>query len=343
MFRITHIANSYALLQLPYTPRHEIGKRTSNEVDKPIMTPNFYNPERVGELYRPDTSAAIDEGQAAGLRPAANDEKKRLLLLVDAQVDFVHTDGSLSVPGAVDDTRRTIDWLFKHLEDVTAIAASLDSHIPNQIFYPTWWVNAEGKHPDPYTPISSDDVQSGNWKPVFEKDWSREYVERLEEKAKKTLMIWPYHTMLGTSGHNMTPALYEAVVYHSAARNTQPEFIIKGLIAKSEFYSLLEPEVKVPDHPQGELNNEFLDTVASYDSVYIAGQAKSHCVLESVTSMMRYYGDHQPEVIPRLHVLMDCVSAVAHPEIDFDAMADETFERFARQGLKLVNSGDALD
>ncbi len=78
--------------------------------------PGFYEPERVGKLVEARTSQAVAEGLARGGRPAADDHERSLLLLVDPQVDFVHEDGALSVPGAVADTQRTIEWLFNRLE-----------------------------------------------------------------------------------------------------------------------------------------------------------------------------------------------------------------------------------
>lgn len=289
----------------------------------------------------PDTGAAVAQGHAAGLPPAPKDKRRIILLLVDPQVDFIHVDGALSVPGAVEDTRRTIEWLFRHAGEVSAVAASLDSHIATQIFYPTWWVDQTGQHPAPFTPITSRDVDSGRWKPVYEPVWSLNYVHVLETEARKELMIWPYHTMIGTPGHSITPALYEAIVYHSSARQSPPSFLTKGSIPKTEHYSLLEPEVKVPDYPQGELNTSFLEMLSSYDLVYVAGQAKSHCVLETVRSVMVYFRN-EPEQIAKWRVLMDCTSSVAHPEIDFDAMANKILASYQDAGLKLVRSTDPL-
>lgn len=307
-----------------------------------MATPDFYRTDRVGALYTPDTSTAIAAGSAAGLRPAAEDKRRLILLLVDPQVDFIHRDGSLSVPGAIDDTRRTIEWIFFNLSRITTIAASLDSHYPNQIFFPSWWVDDSGAHPEPFTSISGRDLDEGLWKPVFEPTWSIEYAHRLEEQAKKQLMIWPYHTMLGTPGQTITPALYEVIAYHAAARHSQPRFVVKGTIAKTEFYSLLEPEVPVSEDPAGRLNEAFLNEILGYDSIYIAGQAKSHCVLETVTSIVRRHGD-DPRVLGKLHILTDCTSSVAHPEIDFDALANETFGRFADLGVRLVKSSDPVE
>ena len=300
-----------------------------------------YDPQRVGALYRPDVAGAVQAGNAARLSPAAEDRHRVILLLVDAQVDFVHPQGALSVPGAVDDTRRTIEWLLENVGKVSAVAASLDSHTPTQIFFPTWWSDANGQHPQPFTPITLDDVRSGRWRPVYEPEWSFHYVETLEAQAKKQLMIWPYHTLLGSEGHNLMPALYEAVVFHTAARQTQPLFITKGLIPKSEHYSILEPEVKVPDHPQGTLNRAFLSQLETYDRVYIAGQAKSHCVLETMLSLVRHFSD-QPDQLDKLYVLLDCTSSVAHPEIDFDALANQAFAELAQRGIHLVRSTDPV-
>lgn len=305
-----------------------------------MLLPEFYNPDAVGRLYAPDLNRVVAAGRTAGCSPAADDQERTLLLLVDAQVDFIHADGALSVPGAIEDTRRTIEWIYNRLDRITTIAASLDSHLPIQIFFPTWWAGPDGTHPAPFTPIESADVRAGRWRPLYEVEWSLQYVEQLESQAKKALMIWPYHTLIGTPGHTITPALYEAIAYHTAARQAQPVFVSKGSIPKTEHYSMLEPEVKVPEHPQGGLNTEFLDLVAGYQAIYIAGQAKSHCVLETVTSMMRYF-DGQPDMIRRLHVLIDATSSVAHPEIDFDAIAEATLSRYAEQGLKLVTTLEA--
>ncbi len=304
--------------------------------------PAFYDSDKVGTLFTPNTSEAASAGQAAGLPPATADHRRVMLLLVDPQVDFIHPDGALSVPGAVADTQRTIEWVFRNADRLTTIAASLDSHVPIQIFFPTWWIGPDGKHPEPFTVISGDDVERNRWTPVFEPEWSRHYVHTLEANARKQLMIWPYHTMIGTPGHAITPALYEAITYHAAARQSQPHLVLKGSIPTTEHYSLLEPEVKVRQHLAGNLNTEFLGMLETYDVIYVAGQAKSHCVLETVASILRYYAN-QPEQIAKWRILTDAMSSVPHPDIDFEAMAQAAFDRFAQKGLSLVTTADPIE
>ena len=299
--------------------------------------PAFYHPTKVGQLYTPDTTAAVQAGTALNIANADTDTKKTVLLLIDEQVDFIHEDGALSVPGAVDDTKRIIEWIFDNVGDITRIIASLDSHVPIQIFSPAWWVDRNGQPPSPFTLIPSEDVASGKWQPLYEMEWSKEYVKRLEEDAKKQLMIWSYHTLIGTPGHSITPALYEAITYHAAARQTQAQLVIKGKIPKTEHYSIFEPEVKPDELEHGGINTQLLEQIAGYDTIYVTGQAKSHCVLESVTSMMRYFAD-RPEVIDKIHVIQDAMSSVVSPDVDFDSLADNAYAEFVKRGLHMTST-----
>jgi nicotinamidase/pyrazinamidase len=311
--------------------------------DAPIMTtittPTFYNPERVGELYEPNMAAAYEEGQRIFQSPAAEDSPKVLLWLIDMQVDFVFPApvGKLTVPGAVDDTRRVAEWIYRNAQRLTHIAASLDTHVPFQIFYPSWWRNADGQPPAPYTIISAADVKQGKWQAVTEPDWSERYVETLEQVGKKELMIWPFHCMEGTVGRSLVPALAEAIMFHSAARKAQPTFLPKGTLAHTEFYSVVEPEVKLPDHPQGRLNTAFLDMVGGFDLIYIAGEARSHCVLETTSSYIRYFND-QPEQIAKLRYIDDAASCI----VGFEESTAQHMQTFIERGMKLVNSADAI-
>lgn len=306
-----------------------------------MALPSFYNPSTVGTDFTPNTPLAIEAGRSSGVRAVSTEEKKIALLLIDMQIDFIHADGALSVAGAIDDTRRTIEWIYAHTPHITTVVASLDSHLPNQIFSPSWWQNANGEHPTPYTVITDEAVKQGVWSPIYEQEWSKTYVEMLEENAKKQLMIWPYHTLIGTRGHNFTPALYEAIAYHASARQTQPVILQKGDERRTEHYSIFEPEVKLPDKSTLSLNREYLELLAKYDLIYVAGQAKSHCVLESLNSMIRFFGN-QPHILQKMRVMTDCMSSVQHPAINFDAIANEAFERFAKQGVRFVTSQASL-
>ncbi len=303
--------------------------------------PAYYDPRKVGTAYQPNIYDAVDAGVDLRLASADTDNPQVALVLVDMQRDFLHRDGALYVPGAIDDCRRIVEWIYRHVAAISKIFVSLDSHYPLQIFFPTWWRDADKRHPAPNTVITAEDVHAGRCQPVYEPEWTLQYLDQLENQHKKQLMIWPFHTLVGTSGHSLSPALYEAICYHTAARQAQPELIIKGEIAKTEHYSILEPEVKVADHPQGQLNVKLLGELEQFDLVYIAGEAKSHCVLETVNSMMRHFRG-QSDVISRLRILEDAMSSVHVPGIDFEAMTNEVFEQHKTGGLTLVTTGEGI-
>ncbi len=301
--------------------------------------PDFYDPQRVGTLFYPDVARIAATAAAANLPPAAADARNVHLLLIDMQIDFCHEAGSLHVPGALGDLRRTIEFIYTHAERITQITCSLDSHVPSQIFSPNWWVGAAGEHPAPFTIVSWQDVRRGRWRPLFEPEWSVHYVERLEQRHQKLLTIWPYHTLIGSPGHALDPELWSAVAWHALARKTQPAWEAKGSLPLTEHYSVIQPEVPVSGQPGGSKNQALLDELAQADLTFVAGEAESHCVLETVEDLVEEFKD-RPDWLSRVIFLRDCTSPVVHPEIDFHAMALARFAEFARQGVVFANSTD---
>jgi nicotinamidase/pyrazinamidase len=303
--------------------------------------PGFHDPARVGTLFHPDAAAIAADAEQAGLRPVAEDRPRVHLLLIDMQVDFCHKGGALYVPGAEDDIRRIIRFIYANAERISNIACTLDSHHPFQIFHPAWWTNADGRHPEPFTVIAAEDVESGIWKPVLQPIWSREYVVRLRRQAKKDLVVWPYHVPIGGLGNALDPELWSAVFWHSIARRSQPALWIKGSIPQTEHYSILRPEVPVDDQPASDRRRDFLALFDRYDYILLAGEAETHCVLETVRDLVELLGC-EPEKLARILILRDCMSPVRHPQIDFHAMAVEQFKTFEQQGVRFIRSGDPL-
>lgn len=303
--------------------------------------PDFYDPQRIGTLFYPNVQAIAAAAATADLPPAADDETNVQLLLIDMQVDFCHEQGSLFVPGAPEDIERLCAFIFRHAAAITGVTCTLDSHLPFQIFHPPWWVDADGRHPQPLTIISAADVAAGKWRPLVMPEFSRRYVQRLEEKAKKQLTIWPFHVMIGGVGNVLDPMLWSVVVWHALARQAQPVWLTKGRVPQSEHYSAVQPEIPVDDHPQGGKNEAFLASLATADHLLVAGEAESHCVLETLTDIVNAWRP-QPEQLEKIYVLQDCTSPVQHPDVDFHALAQEQFAKFAQLGVHFVDSTDAL-
>ena len=292
--------------------------------------------------YAPRIQAFTEAGQQADLTAAQNDAEKIALILVDCQHDFVDPTGTLYVPSSQQDVARLLTWFYANTHKISSIYASPDTHLPFQIFYSSWWKNPQtGEHPQPYTTITVDDVTNMKWVPVFQPDWSVSYVHQLQEKAKKDLMIWPYHTMEGALGHMLVAPISEAIAWHSAARNVQPTYVVKGRTIRTEYYGIFGAEIPDPEDPESSLNVTMLDAVMKHDRVYVAGEAKSHCVLETERQVVGRFGN-QPELLKRLHFLRDCTSSVQHPTIDFDALANAELATMEQQGVQMVLSSEPI-
>src|SRR6266851_504030 len=133
--------------------------------------PRFYDRVAVGTLYLERAALVTDAANEARARhriPEARDDRERIGAFgIDCQVAFCTPGASLFVPGAVEDTVRAIEWLYRNLPRVTTLVLSLDTHSVHQIFHPAAWVDAEGRHPAPFTVITTDDVRHGRWRPVL--------------------------------------------------------------------------------------------------------------------------------------------------------------------------------
>lgn len=302
--------------------------------------PSFYDPRRIGSLYHPDLAAiAADAGQA-GLAPAANDALSVQCVLIDMQIDFCHAGGSLNVPGALADIRRLVEFIYQHAEHLTSFICTLDSHLPYQIFHPAWWADPQGAHPAPFTLISAEDVEAGRWRPLVAPEYSRHYVRQLEAQAKKVLTIWPYHVLMGGLGNALDPVLWSAVMWHALARKSQPTWWVKGTVPQTENYSAIQPEILAPEHPQGGRNAALINALSRADYVLVAGEAESHCVLETLEDLVEAWRG-QPKKLERLYVLRDCMSPVVHPQVDFHALALDQFKKFEQLGVRFIDTRTA--
>ncbi|GAB4161179.1 MAG: hypothetical protein Fur0021_34080 [Candidatus Promineifilaceae bacterium] len=299
--------------------------------------PHFYDPSRIGTLFYPDKAAIAAAALGTNFTPAAADKFKTHLVIIDMQVDFCHQQGSLNVPGSLGDIQRLTEFIYRNAGILTQITCSLDSHLPFQIFHPAWWADADGNHPAPFTLITWEDIKQGKWHPLIAPAASTHYVKQLEKQAKKQLTIWPYHVMIGSVGNMLDQELWSAIFWHSLARKSQPTWLTKGSIPLTEHYSIIQPEVPVPDHPLGGKNKAFLDTLVEADAIVIAGEAESHCVLETVEDIVEDFGK-DPETLRKIYFLRDCTSPVLHPDIDFHAIALGRFAEFARMGVNFIDS-----
>jgi nicotinamidase-related amidase len=330
-----------------------------------LPLPAHFDPSRVGEVWRVPYEDRAREASAWAqehrLAPAAEDPFRLCFLAVDVQNTFCIPGFELFVAGrsgtaAVDDNRRLCEFVYRHLGEITQILPSLDTHHAMQVFHAVWLVDDEGRHPVPYTLVSSEDVAAGRWRvnpqvaealgidAGYAERHLAHYTRLLSEGGKYDLTIWPYHAMLGGIGHALVSAVEDAIFFHGIARYSNPEFQIKGDNPLTEHYSMLGPEVtEGPDGDQlAAKNTALVRKLLTFDAVVVAGQAKSHCLAWTIDDLLQH-DEVRERLAHRTYLLEDCTSPVVVPGVvDYTDEADGAFERYAAAGMHVVRSTDPI-
>jgi hypothetical protein len=291
------------------------------------------NPADIGKPVRTSLNELAGLARREHLSPSSEDKEKILLLAIDVQNDFME-GGPLGVPGSLGDVGNLTRFIYENMGKITKIMVSLDTHQPMQIFHPAWWKDPEGNPPQPFTLIRSRDVEEGKWIPQLLPEESLEYVTRLEKLGKKELCIWPYHCIEGTFGCALEGQFANMVYFHSLVRQTEVKRLVKGLHPDTEMYGIFRPE-----YSRENLRNEkLLEEISTYDRILVAGEAKSHCVLESVSQLLEYFRE---KGIPgrKLTILEDCMSPIG----GYEDVTEEAFRRFVeKDGIQVVRSSEIL-
>jgi len=329
--------------------------------------PEFYNRSRVGQVWRVPYQERSQQAQQwavqQAISPASHDKTRIALLAIDVQNTFCIPEfelfvGGSSGQGAVDDTARLCEFIYRNLGQITTIVPTMDTHRAMQIFHPIFWIDSSGNHPVPVaTQITLDDVESGIWRvnPAIVSSLGQDeatlqahalhYARQLTNNGKYPLTIWPYHSMLGGIGHALVSAFEEACFIHTIARSQQTQFELKGENPLTENYSILQPEVLTGSegHAIASKNDRLIDQLLTYDAVYIGGQAKSHCVAWTIADLLNEIQRRDPKLTDKIYLLDDCSSPVIVPGIvNFSDAAEAAYDRFAMAGMHRVSSLDGI-
>ena len=343
---------------------HEIKEATLSQ--EQLTIPDHYEPEKVERVWRVPYQERAEQAHAwarkHGIPPAAEDDFRIALVCIDVQNTFCLPDFELFVAGrsgtgAVDDNKRLCEFIYRNLNRISEITCTLDTHTATHIFHPVFLVNDDGQHPDPLTLVTAEDVEHGVWKfnpalastlgitPEFGQRHLEHYTRQLKAREKFDLTVWPYHSMLGGIGHALVSAVEEAIFFHSIARNSQTNFNVKGRHPLTEHYSALGPEVtEGPDGKKlAEKDDAILLKVQEFNAVFIAGQAKSHCVAWTVDDLLTQIQKTDPSLAQKVYLVEDCCSPVVVPDVvDYTDSANAAFERFAEAGMNVVQSTQPL-
>lgn len=337
---------------------------------KPGWTPFTQNPKAMMNWEDSIITEAVKWKQSNRIPSAFATPQGRgnALIIVDANIDFVLPGGNLSVPGALEDMERITSWIYRNVHNLDHIVASIDAHLPIQIFHRLFWLMRSSSFlPDPMQMVHLNQL-SNQFVPMYTPDWDpnwvQHYIEKLGEKdavvylpdgtpvtiekSLKDLMIWTTHCLIGSYKQALVPMLHDALTFWTAARGKNWVPLEKGTNEWTEWYSILQADVAISSDPFTQINAKILDALMNYKHIYVCGWAKSHCVFETIKSLVWFFKHTNPAMLKRLHLVMDGMSSVGPVYaadgsllVDFEAMVAPQYEEWAKnEGINLVYTTD---
>ncbi len=252
---------------------------------------------------------------------------RSILIIIDGQNCFMFLPGApLPVVGSIEDMTRLVRFIQLYGKYIETIICSMDTHPRDHVSHPERWVDAEGSHPTTFTVITYEDCVAGTWRATNPEDqaWQIEYVRLLERPH----VIWPVHGQKPT---------WEWQMYHDLALEldgrSNVRYVEKGMHRDVEQFGIFGAEVPFLGAPETDINQALIAEIDAYDRVIFAGEAASHCVMDSVKQFL----EHMPSQDPTKVVLLkDCMS----PVTGFEQLATDWLEEMDAIGVQAVNSTD---
>lgn len=345
---------------------------------KTLPMPAFFNGNNASEWgYSPNLRSLFEQSgehrKKHSIKASATDKKKIHLLIIDAQKDFCFPQGTLYVggrsgTGAIDDNRRTAEFIYRNMEVITEITPTMDTHIPFQIFFPSFWVDGDGNAVQPHDVITGDLTIMRFGQPAGKASvnpavsgflggslpWLQKqaefYCQQLEKGGRYQLYIWPEHCIMGGDGHALAGVIQEARMFHSYVRQMQSEPEVKGGNPLTENYSIFAPEVLMrwDGQPLAQKNTRFIKKMTQ-GKVIGVGQAGSHCVKSSLEHLLEEIMGVDPALAKNVYIPSDLTSPVAVPNpaggffVDFTPQQEAVFQKCADAGMNIVKSTAPID
>ncbi|MCC8174268.1 MAG: isochorismatase family protein [Odoribacter sp.] len=258
---------------------------------------------------------------------------KTILFIIDMQNDFCKPEGNLYVPGADMDVQRLGNLIIHKKEVINEIILTQDNHQVMDIAHSCFWINSKGEHPEPFTVITSEDILANNWIPVFDKDKTLFYLQELEKADEFPHTIWPEHCLWGSEGAAIIDELMQKII-EWARTGKYFEIVSKGAYPFTEHFGAFRANVPIEDVHETHFNLPLLDKLNTADTIWMAGEAKSHCVANTLKQLFDF-----PEIVSKLVLLEDCMSNI----LGCDKDALPIYERAKTMGAQFTTSIDILN
>jgi len=268
------------------------------------------------------------------------------LLVIDPQNDFCDLPASyipagaapsLPVPGAHADMLRVAGLIRDGGSGLTGISITLDAHHRIDIAHPAFWKTGGGAPVSPFTEITAADVAARTYLPRDSRALPRvmAYLQALETAGRYKLMVWPTHCEIGSWGQNVHADVRAAYNRWEEATLSSVTKLNKGSNPWTEHYSAIQAEVPDADDDSTQMNTAFVRMLAACDTVYITGEAGSHCVRATTEHIVQNWDSAQ---MAKLVLVTDCMS----PVTGFDAQYQDFIGAMRARGVRVAQSAEVL-
>lgn len=255
-------------------------------------------------------------------------KKRSALVIIDPQNCFMNLpEAPLPVTGAVSDMMRLTHLLLFSGTLFERIFISLDTHPSDHISHAVRWVDAYGNHPAPFTIITHEAYLRGEWRAahIADQEWQGEYLRLLTRPH----CIWPVH--------GQKPS-WEWQVYDSLAAELKGHnctYIEKGVHRDTEQFGIFGADVPYPGALETEISPGLIAKIDDFDRIVFAGEASSHCVMDSVNQFL----EHMPSKdFSKVVLLQDCMS----PVHGFEQVAADWMSSLVQRGVIVTDSADFI-
>ncbi len=246
------------------------------------------------------------------------------LLIIDPQNDFCHPDGALYVPGAQKDCERLAKFVINNQKDIQSIYLTEDVHPYYHISHPSYWKTASGETPDVLTTITYDEFLNGDYttNDPSVAGYVEFYLQNLEARGRYKLTLWPPHCLQGSMGVAVEKNVWDAVHAWERANNGKNiTYIEKSPNPNTEHYSCVQAEVPDANDPGTCTNYAFINALKDESTIFIAGEALSHCVANTIRDLSVYVP------LSKMILLTDCASPIPGYEYEAEKFMNEMTAR----------------
>ena len=291
---------------------------------------------------------------------ASNFNEAKDFVMKAFEISGIAAPGALYVSGpnggAHGDMLRVAAMIDRIGDKLDDIHVTLDSHHYVDVAHPIFIVDSKGNHPDPFTIVEEKDVMSGMWKttqPAFQntksmeaafpekpRDGFEEYVKSLSANARYPLCVWPPHTLIASWGYCVHPTLMKSLLEWEK-QFAMVDYVTKGSNFWTEHYSAVQADVPDPDDSGTMLNMDLIETLEDADVILLAGEARSHCLANTVTDIANNFGEDN---IKKMVLLKDGTSDVPDPPGTtlFTDMGNQFVKDLRGRGMQISTTEEFL-